>query len=95
MYAEGNVFSERSSENPLLISSQDPEAKTEPSQTNAHNECDLSETKSDTSAQAAYLGQSFIDSLVLLCCEDALHLYSLKSLIKVLLLPSVFCEKIL
>ncbi|XP_057476584.1 uncharacterized protein LOC130764380 isoform X2 [Actinidia eriantha] len=79
---EGNVFSERSSENPLLISSQDPEAKTEPSQTNAHNECDSSETKSDTSAQAAYLGQSFMDSLVLLCCEDALHLYSLKSLIK-------------
>ncbi|GFZ15014.1 transducin family protein [Actinidia rufa] len=56
--------------------------KTEPSQTNAHNECDSSETKSDTSAQAAYLGQSFMDSLVLLCCEDALHLYSLKSLIK-------------
>ncbi|CAL5322708.1 unnamed protein product [Camellia sinensis] len=79
---EGNVFSEVSSEKLSLNSSQDPEAKTEPTQTKSHPEHDSIDTESDTSAQATYLGPNFMDSLVLLCCEDALRLYSLKSLIK-------------
>ncbi|GMP23441.1 hypothetical protein CsSME_00001039 [Camellia sinensis var. sinensis] len=92
---EGNVFSEVSSEKLSLNSSQDPEAKTEPTQTKSHPEHDSIDTESDTSAQATYLGPNFMDSLVLLCCEDALRLYSLKSLIKVPILPSIFCEKAL
>ncbi|KAL6980725.1 hypothetical protein U1Q18_022362 [Sarracenia purpurea var. burkii] len=79
---EGNLLSEGFSENPSLISSQDPVAKTEPAQTNAHKEHDSVETESDSIATSIYLEQNLMDLLVLLCCENALHLYSLKSLIK-------------
>ncbi|KAG8501402.1 hypothetical protein CXB51_003547 [Gossypium anomalum] len=40
------------------------------------------EPKSETAAQVAYLGQRSKSLLILLCFEDALHLHSLKSVIK-------------
>lgn len=89
MYAESSFSPEGSCENPSMISSQDPEAKSERAQTNAHHQHDSVETESDALTQATYFGQDFVDSIVLICCEDALHLYSLKSLIKVPLLPSI------
>ncbi|KAH7854128.1 hypothetical protein Vadar_010404 [Vaccinium darrowii] len=79
---EINVLSEGSSENPSMISCHDPEAKSEPAQTNAHNHQHSVEAESDAFAEATFLGQNSVDSIVLICCEDALHLYSLKSLIK-------------
>ncbi|XP_058207273.1 uncharacterized protein LOC131320562 isoform X1 [Rhododendron vialii] len=79
---ESSFSPEGSCENPSMISSQDPEAKSERAQTNAHHQHDSVETKSDAFTQATYFGQDFVDSIVLICCEDALHLYSLKSLIK-------------
>ncbi|KAI8564240.1 hypothetical protein RHMOL_Rhmol03G0166700 [Rhododendron molle] len=82
MYAESSFSPEGSCENPSMISSQDPEAKSERAQTNAHHQRDSVETESDAFTQATYFGQDFVDSIVLICCEDALHLYSLKSLIK-------------
>uniref|UniRef100_A0A5B7BCF9 V-SNARE coiled-coil homology domain-containing protein n=1 Tax=Davidia involucrata TaxID=16924 RepID=A0A5B7BCF9_DAVIN len=80
---EGNIsVSEESSEKHSLVSSQDCGAKNEPAQTNAHHESDSLETEFVTSTPASYLGQRFTDSLVLLCSEDALCLYSSKSLIQ-------------
>lgn len=88
MYAESSFPPEGSGENPSMISSQDPEAKSEQAQTNAHHQHDSVETD-DAFTQATYFGQDFADSIVLICCEDVLHLYSLTSLIKVPLLPSI------
>lgn len=96
LYAEINVLSEGSSANPSMISCHDPEAKSERAQTNAHNHQHYSvEAESDAFAEATFLGQNSVDSIVLICCEDALHLYSLKSLIKVLLLPPILCQLLL
>ncbi|KAA8534064.1 hypothetical protein F0562_031743 [Nyssa sinensis] len=80
---EDNIsVSEVSSEMHSLVSSQDRGAKNEPAQTNAHHESETVETEFDTSTPASYLGQRFMDSLVLLCSENELCLLSSKSLIQ-------------
>lgn len=59
------------------------ESKNEPANSNTDPEIAPVEPKSETAAQVAYLGQSSKSLIILLCFEDALHLHSLKSVIKV------------
>lgn len=78
---EGNISISEVSEKHSLISSQDSEAKTEPAHTN-QCESDEKEVKVDDSNQTTNLGQRFTDSFILLCCEDVLQLYSVKSVLQ-------------
>ncbi|PPE02248.1 hypothetical protein GOBAR_DD00707 [Gossypium barbadense] len=59
------------------------ESKNEPAHSSTDPEIAPVEPKSETAAQVAYLGQRSKSLLILLCFEDALHLHSLKSVIKV------------
>ncbi|KAK3042881.1 hypothetical protein RJ639_001154 [Escallonia herrerae] len=63
-----------------LTSSQDSEARNDPAQTKNEHERDLREVEYDMSSQAIHLEQKLNDSLILLCAEDALCLYSSKAL---------------
>ncbi|TYI86626.1 hypothetical protein E1A91_D04G078000v1 [Gossypium mustelinum] len=58
------------------------ESKNEPAHSSTDPEIAPVEPKSETAAQVAYLGQRSKSLLILLCFEDALHLHSLKSVIK-------------
>ncbi|MBA0781539.1 hypothetical protein Gotri_002460, partial [Gossypium trilobum] len=58
------------------------ESKSEPAHSSTDPEIAPVEPKSETAAQVAYLGQRSKSLLILLCFEDALHLHSLKSVIK-------------
>ncbi|CAK9173543.1 unnamed protein product [Ilex paraguariensis] len=73
---ESNVSNTKAFEKQSPISSQDVEAKSELVQTNSQYQSDSTEVEYDTSSEAKYLGQRYTDSLILLCCEDALCLYS-------------------
>lgn len=42
------------------------------------------------SSETACSEERLLDSILLLCCEDSLHLYSTKSVIQVLYLPYLF-----
>ncbi|XAR65951.1 hypothetical protein NMG60_11011970 [Bertholletia excelsa] len=64
-----NAYYEVSSDKVSLVSYQDPEAKTAPAQKNFQPDCEPP-------------GLNDMDSNVLVCCEDALHVYSLNSLIE-------------
>ncbi|XP_059627965.1 uncharacterized protein LOC132270778 isoform X2 [Cornus florida] len=80
---EGNIsLSEVSGEKHSPISSQDSEARNEPGETTSHPNRESLGTESGASTKASHLGQKFKDSLVLLCCEDVLRLYSLKSVVQ-------------
>ncbi|KAK9283990.1 hypothetical protein L1049_012248 [Liquidambar formosana] len=75
---EGNIsVSEVSSEKHSLNLSQNSEDKNEPPQTSSHCGSNQLEVEVDTSTETMSSGQS-----VLFCCEDALCLYSLKSVIQ-------------
>lgn len=43
-----------------------------------------------SSSGIALTGERFMDSLILLCCEDSLRMYSTKNVIQVALLPLLF-----
>nr|KJB76196.1 hypothetical protein B456_012G077100 [Gossypium raimondii] len=58
------------------------ESKNESAHSSTDPEIAPVEPKSETAAQVAYLGQRSKSLLILLCFEDALHLHSLKSVIK-------------
>ncbi|CAK9172123.1 unnamed protein product [Ilex paraguariensis] len=73
---ESNVSNTKAFEKQSPISSQDVEAKSELVQTNSQYQSDSTEVEYDTSSEAKCLGQRYTDSLILLCCEDALCLYS-------------------
>lgn len=77
---EGNNSISEVSERDLLNSSQDSQAKSK----SATNECqsDIKEVNINAHYNATNLGQRFNDSLILLCCDDGLHLYSLKSVVQ-------------
>lgn len=70
------------SESYLLNSSQDLEAK---SKIEVTNECqsDIKEVNVNAHYNPITIGQRFNDSLILLCCDDGLHLYSLSSVVQV------------
>lgn len=78
---EDNISVSEVSEKNSLISSQDDEAKKESEDSGNQHKSDLAETKVDITSKATHL-QTNIDSLILLCCEDSVLLYSLKSLIQ-------------
>lgn len=69
------------SEGHLLNLSQDSQAKSK-SATN-EGQSDIKEVNTNAHYNAINLGQRFNDSLILLCCDDGLHLYSLNSVVQV------------
>lgn len=78
MNAEGSlVFSEVSSEKHSLNTSLYDKASNEAEQINSPSKRYLLEVKK------SYPSQRLMDLSVLLCCEDALYLYSLKLLVQV------------
>lgn len=84
IHAEGgNFFSETSSEKQSLNAPQNSKATSEPDQTNANTGSDPVVAELETSTEATYLERIFEHLFVLLCYEDALWLYPLKSLIQV------------
>nr|XP_017241740.1 PREDICTED: uncharacterized protein LOC108214315 isoform X2 [Daucus carota subsp. sativus] len=78
---EGNNSISDVSESYLLNSSQDLEAK---SKIEVTNECqsDIKEVNVNAHYNPITIGQRFNDSLILLCCDDGLHLYSLSSVVQ-------------
>ncbi|KAF8395898.1 hypothetical protein HHK36_019853 [Tetracentron sinense] len=74
--------SELSNENHPQQSFQDSDAKNEHVQTNTCSETNQQEVHLHTSSETTYPVEIVLDSLVLLCCEDALRLNSLKSVIQ-------------
>ncbi|KAL9418601.1 hypothetical protein AB3S75_036539 [Citrus x aurantiifolia] len=78
----GNFFSETSSEKQSLKTPQNSRATSEPDQTNANTGSDPVVAELETSTEATYLERIFEHLFVLLCYEDALWLYPLKSLIQ-------------
>ncbi|KAH9702540.1 V-SNARE coiled-coil domain-containing protein [Citrus sinensis] len=79
----GNFFSETSSEKQSLNAPQNSKATSEPDQTNANTGSDPVVAELETSTEATYLERIFEHLFVLLCYEDALWLYPLKSLIQI------------
>ncbi|KAH9767133.1 V-SNARE coiled-coil domain-containing protein [Citrus sinensis] len=79
----GNFFSETSSEKQSLNTPQNSKATSEPDQTNANTGSDPVVAELETSTEATYLERIFEHLFVLLCYEDALWLYPLKSLIQI------------
>jgi syntaxin-binding protein 5 len=51
---------------------------------------DSHEGEQHSSLETARSEERLLDSVLLLCCEDSLHLYSTKSVIQVPLLPYLF-----
>ncbi|KAF8396949.1 hypothetical protein HHK36_018585 [Tetracentron sinense] len=81
--SEGSIsVSELSNENHPQQLFQDSDAKKEPVQTNTYSENNQQEVNLHTSTETTYPVERVLESLVLLCCEDALRLYSLKSVIQ-------------
>lgn len=78
-----------SSEKHSLDSPQKNEAKSESAQTNLESGITPHEVEIDTSTETVYFGQQMMNLFFLLCCEDALLLFSLKSLIEVPLVVSI------
>ncbi|OAY38396.1 uncharacterized protein LOC110624780 isoform X2 [Manihot esculenta] len=76
----GNLISRASSKNDPLNSNQKNETKSEPDQGVTRSGSTPLEVDSETSPRTAYSRQRVENILLLLCCEDALHLYSMKSL---------------
>lgn len=77
-----NFISDMSSEKHSLDSPQKNEAKSESAQTNLESGITPHEVEIDTSTETVYFGQQMMNLFFLLCCEDALLLFSLKSLIE-------------
>lgn len=73
---EGNSSISEMSERHLPHSSQHSQAKSNPAVTN-EGHSDIKEVNVNTHHNAIDSGQRFNDSLILLCCDDGLHLYSL------------------
>jgi syntaxin-binding protein 5 len=48
------------------------------------------EGEQNPSSETACSEERLLDSILLVCCEDSLHLYSTKSVIQVLYFPSLF-----
>lgn len=91
LYADGgNLISRASSKNDPLNSNQKNETKSEPDQGVTRSGSTPLEVDSETSPRTAYSRQRVENILLLLCCEDALHLYSMKSLKEVPLVLSIF-----
>ncbi|KAH7548383.1 hypothetical protein JRO89_XS14G0111900 [Xanthoceras sorbifolium] len=78
----GNLFSDMSIDKHSLSSPQNSEAKTESAQTTTNNKNIPLAAELEPSIETTYFGQRLNDLFVLLCCEDSLWLYSLKSLIQ-------------
>lgn len=70
------------SERHLPHSSQHSQAKSNPAVTN-EGHSDIKEVNVNTHHNAIDSGQRFNDSLILLCCDDGLHLYSLNFVLQV------------
>ena len=66
-------------------SSQNPTTKSECNLGSGSAGSNLHESQHDSSAEETRHAEKFLDSYVLLCCEDSLRLYSVKSIIQVLL----------
>ncbi|XP_074368471.1 uncharacterized protein LOC141708640 isoform X2 [Apium graveolens] len=77
---EGNNSIPEVSERHLPNSSQDSQARSK-SATN-EGQSDIKEVNISAHYNAINLGQRFNDSLILLCCDDGLHLYSLNSVVQ-------------
>ncbi|KAJ9553391.1 hypothetical protein OSB04_017436 [Centaurea solstitialis] len=72
-------------------SSQDStDGKESSSPTNAEPESDSAEAKVNLSSEGIELWKNFVDSLILVCCEDSMLLYSTKSLIQGE--PDIICK---
>lgn len=70
------------SEQNTLNSSQDSTDVKESLQSGTEPESDSTEAEVNTSSEATELWKNFVDSLILVCCEGSLLLYSTKSLIQ-------------
>ncbi|XP_031264245.1 uncharacterized protein LOC116122548 isoform X2 [Pistacia vera] len=79
---DGNLFSELSSAKHSVSSPRDSEPKNEPTQVNAKHGSIPLVAEPETSTETSYSGQRLMDLFVLLCCENALWLYSLNSVIQ-------------
>lgn len=67
-------------------SSQNPTTKSESNPGSGATGSNLHESQHHSSAEETRSTEKFLDSYVLLCCEDSLRLYSVNSIIQVLLL---------
>ena len=77
-----------SSKKHSLNSPQKSEAKSDSAQTNLQS-ASTHEVELDTSSETVYYVKQLMNFFILLCCEDALLLYSVKSMIKVPLVISI------
>lgn len=76
-----NFLPEMSSKKHSLNSPQKSEAKSDSAQTNLQS-ASTHEVELDTSSETVYYVKQLMNFFILLCCEDALLLYSVKSMIK-------------
>lgn len=66
----------------IVNSSQDSSDGKESLQSHTEPDSDLTEAKENISSEGIELWKNFVDSLILVCCEDSMLLYSTKSLIQ-------------
>lgn len=79
---DGDLISKVHSENHSLKSPDSSEAKNELTQANAHSRSTQLEVGVDPSLGSGHFAQRLMNFLILLCCEDALCIYSLDSMIE-------------
>lgn len=87
---DGSLISELSSAKHSVSSPQDSEPKNEPTQVNAKHGSIPLVAELETSTETTYSGQRLMELFILLCCENALWLYSLNSVIQVPLTISIY-----
>lgn len=86
LYPEGGIpVSGSPDEKYTEESSQNPTTKSECNPGSGSAGSNLHESQHHSSAETPCSAEKFLDSFVLLCCEDSLRLYSVKSIIQVLL----------
>lgn len=73
-----------------MSSPRDSEPKNEPTQVNAKHGSIPLVAEPETPTETTYSGQRSMELFVLLCCENALWLYSLNSVIQVPLIYSIY-----
>lgn len=86
LYSEGGIsISGSPDEKYAEESSQNSTTKTECNPGSGSAGSSLHETQHHSSAEETRSTEKFLDSYVLLCCQDSLRLYSVNSIIQVLL----------
>lgn len=83
MNADEKFYASELSEQNPVNSSQDSTDGKESLQSPTERESDSTEADLSSLSEATELWKHFVDSLILVCCEDSMFVYSTKSLIQV------------